>query len=224
MAATATAANGKALRMLDLGAFAATPLAHEPYDHLIVPGFLKPEHVDAVNADFPPIDEPGSFPTSELTYGGRFAAMIGELESAEFRNAAAAKFGMDLTGRPTMITVRGRVRASDGKIHTDTASKLITMLIYMNARWEAPGGRLRVLRRPDSLSDWAAEVPPVAGTLLAFRRSDRSWHGHEPFQGERRAIQLNWVTDQATVDRELSRHRLSARAKRLARRLNPFAA
>lgn len=210
--------------MLDLAAFAATPLAREPYDHLIVPGFIKAACLDAVNRDFPRIDEPGSFPTSELDYGQRFAALLDELQGPEFQATTAAKFGIDLTGRPTMVTVRGRARASDGKIHTDTASKLITMLIYMNPAWESSGGRLRVLRGPDSLADYAAEVPPVAGTLLAFRRSEKSWHGHEPHEGERRAIQLNWVTDQAIVDREQKRHRVSARAKRLVRRLNPFAA
>jgi len=212
------------MAMLDLAAFAATPLVRQPYDHLIVPGFIRPEHLDGINGDFPRIAEPGSFPTSELDYGARFAALLRELEGPEFRAAAAAKFGLDLAGRPTMVTVRGRARASDGKIHTDTASKLITALIYMNAAWEAKGGRLRVLRGPQRLDDWAAEVPPVAGTLLAFRRSENSWHGHEPHEGERRSIQLNWVVDRATVERELARHRLSAKAKRLARRLNPFAA
>jgi hypothetical protein len=212
------------MALLDLPAFAATPLQREPYDHLIVPGFIRTEALASINADFPRIDQPGSFPTSEIDYGARFAALIGELEAPAFRDAMAAKFALDLAGRPTLITVRGRTRATDGKIHTDTASKLITVLLYMNPAWEAPGGRLRVLRGPEDLNDCAAEVPPVAGTLLAFRRSEKSWHGHEPYEGERRTIQLNWVTDQATVDRELRRHRLSAQAKRLVRRLNPFAA
>ena len=77
----------------------------------------------------------------------------------------------------------------------DTKSKILTILIYMNTEsWQDSGGRLRVLRSPDDLEDYAAEVPPEAGTLLAFRRSERSWHGHETYVGERRAIQLNWVT------------------------------
>jgi SM-20-related protein len=130
------------------------------------------------------------------------------------------KFDIDLAGRPTMITVRARTRATDGTIHTDTESKLITVLIYFNQSWDVDGGRLRILRRPDRLDDFAEEVSPYGGTLLAFRRSTRSWHGHEPFDGPRRAIQLNWVTDQGTVDRELARHRVSAFFKKL----NPFAA
>jgi hypothetical protein len=37
------------------------------------------------------------------------------------------KFSIDLTGRPTMITVRGRCsKEKDGKIHTDSKTKIIT--------------------------------------------------------------------------------------------------
>jgi SM-20-related protein len=55
--------------------------------------------------------------------------------------------------------------------------------------------------------------------MVAFRRSANSFHGHRPHIGERRSIQLNWVTDQRVVRRELGRHRWSARFKAL----NPFA-
>ncbi len=58
-----------------------------------------------------------------------------------------------------------------------------------------------------------AEVPPIAGTLLAFRRTDNSWHGHRPFDGVRRSIMLNWMTSPAVMRRELRRHALSAGVK-----------
>ena len=131
------------------------------------------------------------------------------------RAAFAEKFALDLAGRPTMITVRGAARASDGRIHTDTASKLITVLIYMNESWEAPGGRLRLLRSPGDLDDVVAEVPPAAGTLIAFRVTPHSWHGHAPVSGPRRVVQLNWVASEAVVRRERLRHGISARMKRL---------
>ena len=79
-------------------------------------------------------------------------------------------------------------------------------------------GRLRLLRRADDIEDYAREILPIAGTMLAFRRSDRSFHGHRPYLGPRRALQLNWVRDDAVVRRELGRHRWSARFKAL----NPF--
>ena len=76
-----------------------------------------------------------------------------------------------------------------------------------------PAGRLRLLRRPDDLDDYAAEVPPLAGTMVAFRRSATSFHGHHAHVGARRSIQLNWVTNAGVVRRELGRHRWSARLK-----------
>jgi SM-20-related protein len=195
---------------IDLDGFSRTPLECDPYDYLIVPGFLKTAALEAIAVDYPQIDRPGSFPLSGLKSGPAFEALVAELKGPEIRDAFATKFGIDLTGRPTTITARGRCQAKDGQIHTDTETKIITVLIYMNDEWEQEGGRLRVLRSGNNLNDYAAEVPPAAGTLLAFRRSNRSWHGHEPFVGERRVLQLNWVTDQAVVRREEKRHKLSA--------------
>jgi hypothetical protein len=71
------------------------------------------------------------------------------------------------------------------------------------------------LRGPNDIDDMIAEVPPEAGTLIAFRRSSRSWHGHKPYDGVRRAIMLNWMIDAATARRELRRHAVSAGIKRL---------
>ncbi len=67
----------------------------------------------------------------------------------------------------------------------------------------------------NDLSDYAAEVPPDRGTLLLFLNGPTAWHGFEPFEGRRRVIQVNWVTDESVVRREGSRHRLSAFMKRL---------
>ena len=202
-------------QFLDLDALAAATLASDPFPYLIVPGFLGRETLDAIAADFPRIDKPGSFPTSELRFGTRFQTLLDELQGPAMRDICAAKFAIDLSGRPTMVTVRGRAQRKDGRIHADSKTKLITVLIYMNEKWEAPGGQLRLLRSPDNLADYVVEVPPVEGTLLAFKVTPHSWHGHEPSEGERRVIQLNWVTDDAVVRHEQARHRLSARLKRL---------
>ena len=72
-----------------------------------------------------------------------------------------------------------------------------------------------MLRGADDLENYAAEVPPVEGTLLAFRRSESSFHGHKPFIGRRRVVQLNWVRDEGVAWRESARHRVSAWFKRL---------
>ena len=135
------------------------------------------------------------------------------MESPETTAAFAAKYGVDLAGRPVMVTVRGQSRAKDGRIHTDSKDKAVTALIYMNDAWEADGGRLRLLRNKDSLDDYFAEVPPVQGTLLTFLCVDNAWHGHKPFVGPRRSVQVNWVQSEAVKRREIARHRLSAAIK-----------
>jgi hypothetical protein len=200
---------------LDLAAFRATPLVREPFEYLVLPGFVTPEGCAAVNASYPEIKRPGSFPLSELTYGPAFANLVAELNGDEMRRAFEEKFSIDLSGRPTMVTARGCASARDGRIHTDTPSKIITVLIYMNSKWDAAGGRLRLLRSADNLDDVILEVPPDEGTLLCFRRSNNSFHGHKPFVGTRRVLQFNWVTEQRFVDRELKRHRFSAWTKRI---------
>lgn len=200
---------------LNLEAFRATPLVQEPFPYLIVPGFVRKEALAAIHADFPPIDQPGSFPLAELTYGAAFRRLVEEMTSDALCCAFEEKFGLSLRHRPVMITVRGMCRETDGQIHTDTPAKLITVLVYLNRSWEADGGRLRLLRSAHDLDDVLAEVPPIEGTLLAFRRSDNSWHGHKPYRGPRRVLQMNWMTSRWQMQREIWRHRLSAFVKRL---------
>jgi SM-20-related protein len=199
---------------LDLAAFRATPLTREPFPFLIVPHFVKTAARVAVNADYPSIDSPGSFPVSGLTYGPGFQKLLDELRGPAFQEACEEKFGIDLSGRASMITVRGRCGTRDGNIHTDAVSKIITVLIYMNPTWEQAGGCLRLLRSPTDLEDVIVEIPPIEGTLLAFRRSDNSWHGHKLFVGPRRVIQFNWVTTAGVERREVFRHRVSAWMKK----------
>lgn len=213
MTVAATASVIQELRCLDLEALARAPRSDDPFPHVIVPGFVPAAAGRAISADYPAIARAGSFPVGDLSFGAGFRSFLGELEGPEFRAAIERKFDIDLAGRPTMVTVRGQARARDGRIHNDSRTKLITVLIYMNEAWEAAGGRLRLLRSSHDLENVVAEVPPQAGTLLAFRVTDNSWHGHLPISGPRRVVQLNWVTSAAVVRRERARHGLSARVK-----------
>jgi SM-20-related protein len=172
---------------LDLEALDRTPLQREPYEYLIVENFILPQQFGAVSRDFPKVPGPGSHPPAELSIDGSFAGLMDELDGPAFKKAIEQKFDIDLTDRPTMYTVRGFVRSRDGEIHTDSKTKLITVLLYMNEGWESDGGRLRILRSGTDLEDSVAEVPPYGGTLLVFKRSDNSWHGHKPHEGRRRS-------------------------------------
>ena len=201
--------------ILDVEKLHSAKLETHPFDYLIVSDFIRPAWQDRLIADFPSLTKSGSFPLSTVSMGADFSQLIDEMNGAGFRRAVEEKFSLGLDGRPTMFTVRGHCRSADGKIHTDTESKIITVLLYMNPRWANQGGRLRLLNNGTNIDDVAAEVPPTIGTLLVFRRSDRSFHGHNPYKGERKVIQMNWVTEQKFVDREAKRHRLSALIKRL---------
>jgi len=200
---------------LDLAAIEAATPNHDPFDYVIVPGLISGDVLPAVHEDFPKIDKPGSYPLSQLSYGPRFDALLDELRAPSFAERVGAKLGIDLSDRPTMITVRGQCRPSDGKIHTDSAGKLVTVLVYLNPSWEASGGQLRLLRNDHDLEDYVAEVPPQEGTMIAFACSDNAWHGHHSFEGQRRTIQLNWVRSQGYKMREQLRHAISASVKKL---------
>jgi SM-20-related protein len=201
--------------MLNLSALEQAPVQGKPFPFVVVPNFVNSEGLDDIEKDYPKISKPGSFPLETLKFGPGFAEFIDELRQPAFRQIMGKKLGIDLNKRPTTITVRGQAREKDGQIHLDSKSKLVTVLIYMNGRWEADGGRLRLLKSPDNLDDMVMEVPPAQGTLLAFLNTDKAWHGHKSFQGERRVIQLNWVRDNWVVWREKTRHSVSAFVKTL---------
>ncbi|MEQ8966199.1 MAG: 2OG-Fe(II) oxygenase [Azospirillaceae bacterium] len=205
-------------RILDLYRLRDAVVDDNPFPHVIVPGFVRAEALHGIHEDFPGFSEGGSFPVTSLDYGPRFASLVAALRSPALAAVVADKLAIDLAGRPTTITVRATTREKDGRIHTDSKTKLVTALVYMNAEWESGGGRLRLLRGPDDLEDYVAEVPPEAGTLLMFLNGPTAWHGHKPHVGPRRTVQLNWVTDAGTAAREEARHGLSARIKRLLSR------
>ncbi len=177
---------------------------------------IRPADAAAIRADFPEIADAGLLPVEATRPGPRFRELIEDMKSDAVARAFSNKFGVDLVGRPQMITVRGRCAARDGRIHTDSVTKVVTVLLYFNEPWEAKGGRLRLLRSPTDLDDMIGEVAPDSGTMIAFRRSDCSYHGHEPYEGVRRYLMVNWMTNDFAAQRELFRHRLSARVKQAA--------
>jgi hypothetical protein len=181
------------MSLLNLQALQAGKLQSDPFDYLVVPGFLDNDTLARVNADYPQIDSAANHALENLAYGPAFAAMIEELQGKPFADLLGEKFGLPLAELPTTITVRKFCERTDGNIHTDHKSKVITILVYFNEDWPHAEGRLRLLRSSNDLEDYAAEVTPLGGTLLAFRRTDHSWHGHSQFVGERRMLQLNYL-------------------------------
>jgi hypothetical protein len=183
------------------------PLSHKPYDFFLGSGVLKEEVIPDLKRDFPNITKPGYLTVDEVDLKGRFKTLIDEIESEEFTEELSQKFGKNLHPYPRLTTIRKLSQTKDGRIHTDGPSKVMTLLIYMNDEWQADGsGRLRVLYDENNFEPYAAEVPPTMGTVFAFLRADNSWHGHQPFAGERKVVQTAWITDAKEIERKKKRN------------------
>lgn len=202
---------------LDYAKLAATPVATDPFPHVVVPDFVPPESLRAVVADLPPLRKRGSFPPDSLRLGPAARALMDAMGGDRLRQVIATRFDLDLADAPTMVTMRGWTEAKDGRIHCDSTAKRVTVLLYLNPQTEAFGrqeGCLRLLRGPQDLEDYAVEVPPVNGTLLVFPNGPATWHGHRQFVGQRYSVQLNYMTTDDKARSELRRHRWSAFVKR----------
>lgn len=106
--------------VIDIDAFRAAPLVEEPFRYAVVPGFAPEAAMHAILADYPEVTRGGSFPLGALDYGPASAALCDALRGEALRAAFEEELAMDLSQRPTTLTVRGRCRPKDGRIHTDT--------------------------------------------------------------------------------------------------------
>ena len=200
---------------IDLDAIDSAPPNLDPFEHLIAPRVITNDALPMILADFPKIEKPGSHPVNKKISGSNFISLIEELRSQAFSELIGNKLGIKLTSQPIIITIRGQCQLSDGKIHTDSKDKLVTALVYLNASWNKSGGKLRLLKNNHNLDDYIAEIPPDAGSLVAFIWRPNAWHGHHKFEGKRQTIQINWVRSHKYKLREQIRHTLTANLKKL---------
>ena len=202
----------------DYTALASAVVQTDPFPHMVVPYFIPQEDLPRLLTLLPDIRGGGSFPPGALTLSPIFAGLLREMEGIRLRDMIARKLDMDLSSAPTMLTLRGRTREKDGRIHTDSVAKRVTVLLYLNpsgAVWQEHKGCLRLLRSANNIEDYVREVQPVDGTLLIFKNGPTAWHGHQRFVGQRYTIQLNYMAQNYIARKELCRHRLSAMSKKI---------
>jgi SM-20-related protein len=200
---------------LNWRAIEAAEVVRAPFDHIAIAQVLLPECAAAIPGEFPAIESSGSFSLADAPPGPVLASLIDDLMSERFRARMAQIFEVDLAGKPAVVTLRGQCSARDGRVHTDSRSKVLSLLIYFNNGWNGGEGQLRLMDRERSFEAAPVEIPATLGSMVAFRRSDASWHGHSPFVGQRRALQFNYLqTARASIVGEV-RHRISAFAKQL---------
>jgi hypothetical protein len=192
-----------ALKYINIDAIKAARAARDPFSHFTGEGALNPDQIDALERDFPKLTHAGYLTLDEVKPSGTFAEFLDELQSDEMAGAASNLLGFDLRPRPRLVTIMRQCPKRAGRIHTDGKSKLATMLIYFNRTWPAgAAGTVRVLRDEHDFESTAAEVPPLMGNFLGFLRADNSWHGHLPYEGERKVVQITWLESEADVERK----------------------
>lgn len=163
--------------------------------------------------NFPNIDSGGSFPSDNLDEG-YIKTLVQELEGDKFRAILEDKLEVDLKDAEVITTLRGFSRAKDGKIHTDSQSKIVTVLLYLNKNWDNSIGNLRLLKKNNDLEDYIQEISSEYGNLVAFKVTDNCWHGFMPFEGKRLSIQLNYIYPKSLNTHKI-RHKLSSSFKKL---------
>ena len=189
------------------------------FPFLVAKGQLDPAQADALRAGFPRYGSAGFFPYQPADCGPMLRGLIDEIRAPAFAEALGRKLGVERLGeRPSIVTLSDSVNRRHGTLHTDSRSKVATALVYFNPDWShGSAGCLRFLANGDDIEAMLVpEIPPLYGTLVAFARRDDSWHGHLPFEGERRVLQVAWLTSEEELQRKQKRGRFSRWLKKLA--------
>tara|TARA_B100000965_G_scaffold341771_1_gene310697 strand:- start:48 stop:677 length:630 start_codon:yes stop_codon:yes gene_type:complete len=179
--------------------------------------FLDQIDSASIIKDFPDINDGGSFHVDAIPSGKSIRKLIEELESEEFKRILETKFNINLDQAKVVTTLRGFSRKKDGKIHTDSKTKILTVLLYLNLNWPENRGNLRLLKGNNNLDEYIKEIPCTFGSLVSFKVTDKCWHGFKPYEGKRLSIQLNYIYPEALNSHNL-RHKLSSSLKSILKK------
>lgn len=189
-----------------------TTVMLEPFPFMVAHGQLPDEARGDLENDFPPYTSAGFFPYEATECGPSVNQLIQDMTSPAFAGAVGKLLQIDnLHQYPTLVTLCRLLNKRHGTIHTDSQSKVATALLYLNARWpDSSDGCLRFLHKIDDIDSLVApELIPLYGELAVFKRCENSFHGHLPYEGERRVIQVAWLTSDEARLRKTKRGKFS---------------
>lgn len=195
-----------------------TDVRQQPFPFMIAHGQLPDEARNDLERDFPKYTSAGFFPYDPADCGPSVNKLVQQLTTPEFASAIGRYLGIENLGQyPTLITLCRALNKRHGTIHTDSRSKVATALLYLNTQWpDSSDGCLRFLNRVDNIDDLVApELKPLYGEFAVFKRCDNSFHGHLPYEGERRVIQVAWLTSEEEKLRKTKRGKFSRGFKKL---------
>jgi hypothetical protein len=200
-----------------------TTVQLQPFPFMVAHGQLPDEARGDLDRDFPRYSSAGFFPYDARDCGPSVNALVEDMTGAVFASAVGERLGIENLGRyPTLVTLCRLLNKRHGTIHTDSKSKIATALIYLNPQWpDTSDGCLRFLHMIDDIDSIAApELLPLYGEFAVFKRCENSFHGHLPYEGERRVIQVAWLTSEDEKLRKTKRGKFSRMFKKLFGRLD----
>ena len=195
----------------------------EPFPFLIAHGQLPNEARGDLDRDFPRYSSAGFFPWDPAECGPSINTLVEQLTAPEFARLVGTHLGIDDLGQyPVLVTFCRLMNKRHGTIHTDSKSKIATALLYLNPQWpDTSDGCLRFLEKVDDIDAVIEpELPPLYGEFAVFKRCDNSFHGHLPYEGERRVIQVAWLTSEEDKLRKTRRGKFSRLFKKLFGKLD----
>jgi hypothetical protein len=195
-----------------------TDVRQQPFPFMIAHGQLPDEARSDLERDFPKYTSAGFFPYDASDCGPSVNALVTQMITPAFARAIGRYLDIDNLGQyPTLVTLCRALNKRHGTIHTDSRSKVATALLYLNPQWpDTSDGCLRFLNKIDNIDDLAApELKPLYGEFAVFKRCDNSFHGHLPYEGERRVIQVAWLTSEEEKLRKTKRGKFSRAFKKL---------
>ena len=200
-----------------------TTVLQLPFPFMIAHGQLPDEARADLERDFPRYTSAGFFPYDPSDCGPTVNSLIENMTAPAFASAIGTRLGIeDLAQFPTLVTLCRLLNKRHGTIHTDSRSKVATALIYLNGQWpDSSDGCLRFLHKIDDIDSLVTpELTPLYGEFAVFKRCENSFHGHLPYEGERRVIQIAWLTSEEEKLRKTKRGKFSRVFKKLAGKLD----
>jgi len=150
-----------------------------PFAFLVAENQLSEAQYAALEDDFPKYHGAGFFPYDPADCGEHVQQLVAELTAPAFADRIGQHLGVPDLGRyPALVTLCRSLNKRHGTIHTDSRSKVVTALLYLNRDWPPISeGCLRFL---DRIDDVDALVAPEKSCARPNAGASRGWSSAWP--------------------------------------------
>jgi hypothetical protein len=133
-------------------------------------------------------------------------ALIDDLLGLDYATAMSEAAGVDLSRSSVAIAIWRMPTGGFNATHGTSRNKIVSQLTYFSPAWGLDWGGDFQVRANDDNRTVVESLPPLPGTSVAFRATDRSWHSVAPVtRSERRSLSVHYFTPDAELSWFLSR-------------------